>query len=163
MHLEPFVDHGVGQQFGLFAVTAYHFSRAFNVLRMNGYDPLVPFDPGADRIAYSPVLHSDMIALSLELGNLRKGGDARSGSPFRQAAKTASAADSSNNRAKNTRRHPTILSARVSWNRGFATAASSAGLLLKKQSLAVVGGAFRRMRRYDALRGLEASAGRLTA
>jgi hypothetical protein len=74
MLLEPFVDHGVSQQFGLFAVTVYHFSVAFNVLRMNGYDPLVPFDPGADRISYSPVFHSDMIALSLEGGNARIGG-----------------------------------------------------------------------------------------
>ena len=73
MPLEPFVDHGVSQQFGLFAVTVYHFSGAFDVLRMNGYDPLVPFDPGADRISYSPVFHSDMIALSLELGNARIG------------------------------------------------------------------------------------------
>jgi hypothetical protein len=74
MPLEPFVDHGVSQQFGLFAATVYHFSVAFNVLRMNGYDPLVPFDPGADRISYSPVFHSDMIALSFELGNARIGG-----------------------------------------------------------------------------------------
>ena len=43
MQLEPFVDHGVSQQFGLFAVTVYHFSGAFNVFRMNGYDPLVLF------------------------------------------------------------------------------------------------------------------------
>ena len=27
---------------------------------MNGYDPLVPFDPGADRISYSPVFHRDI-------------------------------------------------------------------------------------------------------
>ena len=74
MQLEPFVDHGVSQQFGLFAVAVYHFSGAFNVLRMNGYDPLVPFDSGADRISYAPVFHSDMIALSLELGNARIGG-----------------------------------------------------------------------------------------
>jgi hypothetical protein len=74
MELEPLVDHGVSQQFGLFAVTVYHFSGAFNVLRMNGYDPLVPFDPGADRISYSPVFHSDMIAPSLELGNAPLGG-----------------------------------------------------------------------------------------
>ena len=91
MPLEPFVDHGLSQQFGLFAVTVYHFSGSFNVLRMNGYDPLVPFDSGADRISYSPVLHSDMIAPSLQLGNARIGGDALSGSPFRQAAQAAAA------------------------------------------------------------------------
>ena len=80
MQLEPFVDHGVSQQFGLFAVTVYHFSGAFNVFRMNGYDPLVSFDPGADRVWYSPVFHRDMIALSLELGNARIGG-AHQGTP----------------------------------------------------------------------------------
>ena len=73
MPLEPFVDHGVSQQFCLFAVTVYHFSGAFNVLRMNGNDPLVPFNPGADRISYSPIFHSDMIALSLEVGNAPMG------------------------------------------------------------------------------------------
>ena len=75
MQLEPFVDHRLSQQFGLFAVTVYHFAGALNVLRMNGYDPLVPFDPGADRVSYSLVFHSDMIALSLELGNAQIGGD----------------------------------------------------------------------------------------
>jgi hypothetical protein len=69
MPLKPFVDHGASQQFGLCPITVYHFSGAFNVLGMNGYDPLVPFYPGADRISYSPVFHWDIIALSLELGN----------------------------------------------------------------------------------------------
>ncbi len=73
MPLEPCVVHGASQQFGLCAVTVYHFSGAFNVLRMNGYDPLVPFNPGADRISYSPIFHSDMIALSLEMGNAPMG------------------------------------------------------------------------------------------
>ena len=69
MPLEPLVDHRMSQQFGFFAITVYHFSGAFNFLRMNCYDPLIPFDPGADRISYSPVFHSDMIALALERGN----------------------------------------------------------------------------------------------
>ena len=74
MPLEPLVDHRMSQQFGFFAVTVYHFSGAFNVLRMNRYDPLIPFDPGADRISYSPVFHSDMIALHWNGAMLRIGG-----------------------------------------------------------------------------------------
>jgi hypothetical protein len=48
MAVEPIVDHRMSQRFRLFAVASYDFPGAFNITGMNGYAPLVPFDPGAE-------------------------------------------------------------------------------------------------------------------
>jgi hypothetical protein len=61
MPVEPFIDHGMSQRFGLLAVAGYDFSSHFNVSRMNGDDPLISFDPGADGVSYAPVLHSNTL------------------------------------------------------------------------------------------------------
>jgi hypothetical protein len=60
MAVEPIVYHGMSQCFRLFAVAGYDFSGAFNIIRMNGYVPLIAFDPGADGVPYASILHKDI-------------------------------------------------------------------------------------------------------
>jgi hypothetical protein len=55
--VEPFVDHGMSQRFRLRTIAIYDLSGHFNVARMNGYDPLIPFDPSADSISNALVFH----------------------------------------------------------------------------------------------------------
>ncbi len=62
MALEPIVYHGMGQCFRLFAVASYDFASAFNIVRMNGYAPLIAFDPGADAVPYASIFHKDIFA-----------------------------------------------------------------------------------------------------
>jgi len=54
---KPSVNHGTSQRFGLLAVPGYDLSGHFDVARMNGYDPLIALDPGADGVSYSLILH----------------------------------------------------------------------------------------------------------
>jgi len=60
MAVEPIVYHGMSQCFRLFAVAIYDFASAFNIIRMNGYAPLIAFDPGADGVPYASMLHKDI-------------------------------------------------------------------------------------------------------
>jgi hypothetical protein len=60
MAVEPIVYHGMSQCFRLFAVASYDFATAFNIIRMNGYAPLIAFDPGADGVPYASMLHRDI-------------------------------------------------------------------------------------------------------
>jgi hypothetical protein len=53
MAVEPIVYHGMSQCFRSFAVASYDFASAFNIVRMNGYPPLIAFDPGADGVPYA--------------------------------------------------------------------------------------------------------------
>ena len=50
MAVEPIVDHRMRQSFRLLAVAGDDFPCAFNITGMNGYAPLIPFDPGADGV-----------------------------------------------------------------------------------------------------------------
>jgi hypothetical protein len=54
---EPIVDHRMSQRFRLLAATGYNFWNAFDATGMNDDNPVIPFNPGADGIAYTPVLH----------------------------------------------------------------------------------------------------------
>jgi hypothetical protein len=63
MPFEPFVDHSMSQRFRLRVIAVYDFSSHFNVARMNGYDPLIWFDPSADGISNTPVFHSPQLPL----------------------------------------------------------------------------------------------------
>ena len=55
--VEPFVDHGMSQRFRFRTIAVYDLSGHFNVARMNGNDPLIPFDQGADGVSYTSVFH----------------------------------------------------------------------------------------------------------
>jgi hypothetical protein len=55
--MEPIVDHRMSPRFRLLAVAGYNFRNAFNITGMNGYSPVVPFNPGADSVPYSSVFH----------------------------------------------------------------------------------------------------------
>jgi hypothetical protein len=57
MAVEPIVDHRMSQRFRLLAVAGDDFPCAFNITGMNGYAPLIPFDPGADGVPYTSVFH----------------------------------------------------------------------------------------------------------
>jgi hypothetical protein len=61
MAVEPIVDHRISQRFSLFAVASYDFPSAFNITGMNGYAPMVPFDPGADGVSYASVFHQGIL------------------------------------------------------------------------------------------------------
>jgi hypothetical protein len=64
MVTEPIVDHRMSQRFRLLAVASYYFWKAFNVTGMNGYSPVVPFNPGPDGVPYAPVVHyADAISI----------------------------------------------------------------------------------------------------
>jgi hypothetical protein len=63
MPVEPFVDHGTSQRFRLRTIAVYDFSRHFNVARMNGYDPLISFDPSADGVSNALVFHGPQLPL----------------------------------------------------------------------------------------------------
>jgi len=54
------------EHLGLLTVAAHYFSRHFRVAGMNGHEPFIAFDPGADRIPYASVLHEMDIALKLK-------------------------------------------------------------------------------------------------
>jgi len=54
----------MSQRFRLLAVASYYFWKAFNVTGMNGYSPVVPFNPGPDGVPYAPVVHyTDAISI----------------------------------------------------------------------------------------------------
>jgi hypothetical protein len=61
MAVEPIVDHRMSQRFRLFAVASYDFPGAFNITGMNGYAPLIAFDPGADGVPYASVFHQGIV------------------------------------------------------------------------------------------------------
>lgn len=76
MPVEPFVDHGMSRRFRLRAIAAYDSSSHFNGPRLNGYDPLISFDPSADGISNAPVFHGSAapaigiaIAVRLDVGS----------------------------------------------------------------------------------------------
>ncbi len=69
MAVEPIVYHGMSQCFRLFAVASYDFASAFNIIRMNGYAPLIAFDPGADGVPYASILHKDIFVPNRMPGN----------------------------------------------------------------------------------------------
>ncbi len=55
MPVAPFVDHGMSQRFRLRTIAACDLAGHFNVPGVNGHDPLISFDPGADGISKAPV------------------------------------------------------------------------------------------------------------
>jgi hypothetical protein len=61
MTVEPIVDHRTSQRFRLLAAARYNFPDAFNITGMNGYAPVVPFDPGADGVPYASVFHQGIL------------------------------------------------------------------------------------------------------
>jgi hypothetical protein len=61
MTVEPIVDHRTSQRFRLLAAARYNFPGAFNITGMNGYAPVVPFDPGADGVPYASVFHQGIL------------------------------------------------------------------------------------------------------
>jgi hypothetical protein len=61
--VEPLVDHGMCEHLRLLTVAAHYFSGHFHVAGMNGHEPFIAFDPGADRVPYASVLHEMNIAL----------------------------------------------------------------------------------------------------
>ncbi len=64
MAAEPFVDHRMSPRFRLLAVARYDLREAFNITRMNGYSPVVPFDPGADGVPYTSVFHQVILRVN---------------------------------------------------------------------------------------------------
>jgi hypothetical protein len=64
--VKPFVDHGMRERLRLLAVPAHNFSGYFHVTGMNGHEPFIAFDSGADRIPYASIFHKMNIALKLE-------------------------------------------------------------------------------------------------
>jgi hypothetical protein len=61
MTVEPIVDHRTSKRFRLLAVASCDFPAAFNITGMNGYAPVVPFDPGADGVPYPSVFHQGIL------------------------------------------------------------------------------------------------------
>jgi hypothetical protein len=51
----------MSQRFRPLAVASYDFSGAFNITGMNGYAPLVPFNPSADGVPYTSVFHQGIL------------------------------------------------------------------------------------------------------
>ena len=64
MAVEPIVDHRMSQRLRLLAVAGDDFPCAFNITGMNGYAPLIPFDPGADGVPYTSVFHQGTLRLN---------------------------------------------------------------------------------------------------
>ena len=69
MAIEPIVYHRPSQCFGVLAVAGYDFAGAFNIAWINGYEPFVSFDPGADGVPDAPVFHSDILGSNRKPGN----------------------------------------------------------------------------------------------
>jgi hypothetical protein len=57
MAVKPIIDQRMRQRLRLLAVAGDDFPCAFNITGMNGYAPLIPFDPGADGVPYTSVFH----------------------------------------------------------------------------------------------------------
>jgi hypothetical protein len=66
MAVEPIVDHRMSQRLRLLTVAGDDFPCAFNITGMNGYAPLIPFDPGADGVPYTSVFHQGTFAVKLK-------------------------------------------------------------------------------------------------
>jgi hypothetical protein len=64
MAVEPIVDHRMSQRLRLLTVAGDDFPCAFNITGMNGYAPLIPFDPGADGVPYTSVFHQGTLRLN---------------------------------------------------------------------------------------------------
>ena len=69
MAIEPIVYHRPSQCFGVLAVAGYDFAGASNIAWINGYEPFVSFDPGADGVPDAPVFHSDILGSNRKPGN----------------------------------------------------------------------------------------------
>jgi len=59
----PLVDHFSSNQLSSLAGAGDDSSSAFDVCRMDGHGPLVPLDPGTDRVSDPPVLHRRVLNL----------------------------------------------------------------------------------------------------
>jgi hypothetical protein len=74
MAVEPIVDHRMSQRFRLLAVAGNDFPCAFNITGMNGYAPLIPFDPGADGVSYTSVFHQGTLRSNWKPSNNHRSG-----------------------------------------------------------------------------------------
>src|SRR5262249_41868179 len=74
MAIEPIVDHRMSQPFRLLAVASYDFPGAFNTTGMNGYAPVVAFDPGADGVPDASVFHQGVLRSNGKPSNHHHGG-----------------------------------------------------------------------------------------